>query len=78
MTTRVVTPERGAELLKLIAEELIVLDQSRERAALAERRIAEWRAEYDERRYETHPSYYSGPSVHAGPREACKICPHVG
>jgi hypothetical protein len=42
------TPERKAELLKLIADELIVLDQSRERALRAEQRISEWRAEYDE------------------------------
>jgi hypothetical protein len=42
------TPERKAELLKLIADELIVLDQSRERALLAEQRISGWRAEYDE------------------------------
>lgn len=41
--------ERKRDLLKLIADELIVLDQSRERALLAEKRIAAWRDEYDNR-----------------------------
>ncbi len=26
-------------------------------------------------RTDLHPSYYGGPSVHPGSREACKICP---
>ncbi|AOS94928.1 hypothetical protein AN480_28200 (plasmid) [Mycobacterium intracellulare subsp. chimaera] len=41
--------ERKCDLLKLIADELIVLDQSRERALPAEKRIAAWRDEYDNR-----------------------------
>lgn len=49
MSHSVCSPERKAELLALIADELIVLDQSRERALLAEKRIAAWRTEYDER-----------------------------
>ncbi|QRY51825.1 hypothetical protein [Mycolicibacterium septicum] len=29
-------------------------------------------------RTDVHRSYYGGPSVHPGSREACKICPPLG
>ncbi|WP_102145608.1 hypothetical protein [Mycobacterium hubeiense] len=37
--------------------------------------VAAWHAQRRQNDNEVHPSYYSGPSVHPGPREECRICP---
>lgn len=54
------TEQRKAELIKMIAYELIILDQSNERALEAEKKIAMWRAEYDAMQFDPAGRNWAG------------------